>query len=140
MANRQRWVLLGLAAVVVVVAVIVAGTGGGDDSGIIDTRTQTTGASPTSTHAGAAADTTIVIRDGKPVGGVRQLRFRKGSDVVFVVRSDADYEIHFHGYDIAKDVKAGGSVRYAVPAELDGRFEVEIEDTGTQIAEIEVVP
>jgi hypothetical protein len=152
MGRQQRFVLLGLAVLVAVVAAIVAGTGGGDDEGVIDTRTQTTpstATTPTATTTTPArtteaepvqADPTIVVRDGQPVGGVRRLRFRKGGDIVFVVRSDTAGEIHLHGYDIAKDVKAGGSVRFDVPAKIDGRFEVEIEETATPIAEIEVVP
>jgi hypothetical protein len=153
MGRQQRFVLLGLAVLVAVVAAIVAGTGGDDDDGVIDTRTQTTPSTatpPTATTTTAPAgttaaepvqaDPTIVVRDGQPVGGVRRLRFRKGGDIVFVVRSDTAGEIHLHGYDIAKDVKAGGSVRFDVPAKIDGRFEVEIEETATPIAEIEVVP
>jgi hypothetical protein len=140
---------------VAVVAVIVVGSGGGDDEDVIDTRTQTTAqttptitmstttepANPPATQAEPADATPVVeIRDGKPVGGVQRLRFRKGGDIVFEVRSDADHEIHLHGYDIAKDVEAGGSVRYDVPARIDGGFEVEIEDTGAQLLDIEVIP
>jgi hypothetical protein len=142
MDNRQRLVLLGLAALVAVVAVIVVGSGGSDDDDVIDTRTQKTEqANPPATQAEPAdAEPTVTVRDGKPVGGVERLRFRKGGDIVFVVRSDADAEIHLHGYDIAKDVDAGGSVRFDVPAKIDGRFEVELEDTATEILEVEVVP
>jgi hypothetical protein len=128
--GRQRTVLLGLAALVVVVAVIVAIASGGGDG---DDETATT------TVRGSTLPT-IVIRSGKPVGGVRTLQFNKGGTIAFAVRSDEASEIHFHGYDIAKDVAAGVTVRYAVPAKIDGRFEVEIEDTGTQIATVEVLP
>lgn len=150
MDNRQRLVLLGLAALVAVVAVIVVGSGGDDESDVIDTRTQTTqtASTPTLTMSTTTEPVlppepvvpTIEVRDGKPVGGVKKLRFRKGGDVVFVVRSDTAAEVHFHGYDIAKDVAAGGRVRFDVPAKLDGRFEVELEETETQIATVEVVP
>lgn len=141
MGNRQRVVLLWLALLVAVAAVVISRGGGDDDAGVIDTRTTATAQSTTRTSsAEPAADPAVVIRDGKPVGGVERLRFRKGGDIVFVVRSDADAEIHLHGYDIAKDVEAGSSTRFDVPARLDGRFEVELEDTATPIAEIEVVP
>jgi hypothetical protein len=150
MANRQRIVLLALAVAVVVVAVVLIGSGGDDESDVIDTRTtatqqQTTAGSPSRTTTTAEAEPapavpTIAIRDGKPAGGVKKLRFRKGGDIVFLVESDTAGEIHFHGYDVAKEVEAGGSVRFDVPATIDGAFEVEIEDTATPIAEIEVVP
>ena len=45
-----------------------------------------------------------------------------------------------HGYDIAKDVPAGGSVRFGFPAKLEGVFEVELEDREEQIAELRVSP
>ncbi|MFL5845702.1 MAG: hypothetical protein ACJ762_13520 [Solirubrobacteraceae bacterium] len=149
MGNRQRTVLLVLALIVAVVAVIATRPGGDDQDDVIDTRTQAT--TPTTTmsttteparrsQAEPAADPTIVVRGGKPVGGVKRLRFRKGGNIVFVVQSDEDAEIHLHGYDIPKDVDAGGSVRFDVPAKIDGRFEVELEDSATQLAEIEVVP
>jgi hypothetical protein len=41
---------------------------------------------------------------------------------------------------VHEDLKAGGSVTFTVPAKIEGRFEVEMESTGTQIAEVEVDP
>jgi len=64
----------------------------------------------------------------------------KGDTIEFRIKSDADHEIHMHGYDIAKDVSAGGSVTYKVPADIDGIFEVEIEDLKEQIAKLTVNP
>jgi hypothetical protein len=83
---------------------------------------------------------TIVVRGGEPVGGVQELSFSQGDDIRFKVESDQAWEIHFHGYDVAKEVSAGGSVAFNVPAELEGVFEVEVEQTATQIAEITVNP
>jgi len=45
-----------------------------------------------------------------------------------------------HGYDIPKDVKAGGSVSFNFPADLEGVFEVELESRKEQIAELRVNP
>ena len=145
MANRQRLVLLGLAVLVAAVAVIVIGAGGGEDDDVIDTRTASRPPAATTTTAtpnpsAGPSVPTIVVRDGRPVGGVERLRFRKGGDIVFVVRSDAAAHVHLHGYDVLRDVPAGGQVRFDVPAEDDGRFEVELEDSATPIAEVEVVP
>ena len=56
-----------------------------------------------------------------------------------VVRSDVSDEIHLHGYDIPKDVKAGGSVSLT-SRELDGVFEIELENRKEQIAELRVNP
>jgi hypothetical protein len=82
----------------------------------------------------------IVVRDGKPVGGVRRLEYERGERARFSVRSDVAEEIHVHGFDIAKDVPAGGSVRFGFPADLEGVFEVELEHSHVQIAELRVEP
>ena len=83
---------------------------------------------------------TIVIKDGQPVGGVADLDFDKGGEIRFIVDSDTADEVHFHGYDVSEDVEAGGTVEFDVPAEIDGIFEVELEGTATQIAEVTVNP
>ena len=142
MQNRRAGLAIaGLAVVAAVVLFIVLS--GGDDN---DTTTATTSTATTTDENGSTTTTTettpevatIVIKDGQAVGGVQDLEFSQGDDIRFAVESDADWEIHFHGYDVAKDVKAGGSVEYDVPATIPGVFEVEIEDTTTQIAEITV--
>ena len=56
------------------------------------------------------------------------------------VRSDVADEIHIHGYDLKKDVAARGSVQFRFTARIEGRFEIELEDAGTQIASLEVNP
>jgi ABC-type glycerol-3-phosphate transport system substrate-binding protein len=83
---------------------------------------------------------TIIVRDGEPVGGVRELEYGAGDQIEFTVRSDVADEIHVHGYDLSKDVKAGGSVSFSFPAEIEGIFEVELEERGVQIAELRVNP
>ena len=82
----------------------------------------------------------IEIKGGEPVGGVSELEFAKGDEILIEVASDAAYEIHLHGYDISQDVPAGGTVEFRTPASIEGVFELEIEDTVTPIAEISVVP
>lgn len=84
--------------------------------------------------------TTIVVRNGEPVGGVKELSFPRGGVIRFTVESDVADEVHLHGYDIAKPVKAGGKVSFAVPAEIDGVFEVELENAVIPLAEVTVNP
>ena len=76
------------------------------------------------------------IKDGKPVGGVKQLTYNEGEQVRFKVDSDVSDEIHVHGYDIMKDVKAGGSVSFDFPATIEGVFEAELEGRKEQILEL----
>lgn len=84
--------------------------------------------------------TTIVIRHGEPVGGIADLTYNKGERVRFNVDSDVSDEVHVHGYDIMKDVKAGGSVNFDFPATIEGVFEAELEGRGEQIIELTVNP
>ena len=121
MSRNQRLGLIALAVVVLVVGFVIARSGGSGDKK-------------------SSAGTVVVVRDAKPVGGVQKLSFKKGETIDFTVRSDVADEIHFHGYDIGKDVDAGGSVRIKTPATDEGRFEVELENRKQQIAEVEVTP
>lgn len=90
--------------------------------------------------AGGEEVPTIEVRDGEPVGGVQTLEFDSGEEIRFRVSSDAAEEIHVHGYDIAKDVPAGGTIEFDFPAELEGIYEAELEELGVQIAELRINP
>lgn len=83
---------------------------------------------------------TIVVKNGKPMGGVRNLTYNKGEQIRFKVESDVSDEVHVHGYDIMKDVKAGGSVSFDFPANIEGVFEAELEGRKEQIIELTVNP
>jgi hypothetical protein len=83
---------------------------------------------------------TIVVKNGKPVGGIADLTYNKGEQIHFVVDSDVSDEIHVHGYDIMKDVNAGGSVSFDFPATIEGVFEAELEGRKEQIIELTVNP
>ena len=122
MSRNQRVVVLGLAALVVVVAIVVIGTGGSSDS--------TKDAGPT----------TVVVKDAKPVGGVKDVTFKKGGTVDLTVQSDTADEVHFHGYDVHKDVAKGGSVHFRFPASIEGKFIVELEEHKQTLANVTVAP
>jgi len=83
---------------------------------------------------------TIVVRNGEPVGGVQNVEFRAGEEVRFRVSSDEAEEIHVHGYDLAKNVPAGGMIEFAFPADLEGIYEVELEGQAVQILELQINP
>lgn len=86
------------------------------------------------------AVSTIRVRNGEPVGGVRTLNFTRGERIRFRIASDAAAEVHLHGYDVLEDVPAGGRVGFDVRAKIEGVFEVELEGTHVQIAEVRVEP
>lgn len=115
-----------IGAVVVIVAVVLLIVLSGSNSGSSNDTTK--------------GVTTIVIKNGKPVGGIAQLTYNKGEEVRFKVDSDVSDEVHMHGYDIMKDVKAGGSVSFDFPATIEGVFEAELEGRKEQILELTVNP
>jgi hypothetical protein len=154
MSNAAR-ALIGIAAIAVVVVLFVVLRGSDDDSDsdADSTRAATSTAEETTDQGGQGGQKpdgarepaepevpTIVIKDGQPAGGVQELEFTEGEDIRFVVDSDVSEEVHFHGYDVAKEVEAGGEVEFDVPATLTGQFEVELEHSVVPIAEITVNP
>lgn len=115
-------------AVVVIVAIVLLVVLKDDESSTSESS-NTSGQVPT-----------IVVKNGKPVGGIADLTYNKGERIHFVVDSDVSDEIHVHGYDIMKDVEAGGSVSFDFPAAIEGVFEAELEGRKEQIAELTVNP
>lgn len=119
-------VIVGIAIVVVAVVLLVV--------------LKDNGGSGTKSSNANGKDPVVVVKNGKPVGGVRTLTYNKGDWIRFKVDSDVSDEVHLHGYDVMKDVKAGGSVSFDVPATIEGVFEAELEGRKEQIAEITVNP
>jgi hypothetical protein len=163
MSSRARIGIVVGAVVVLVVAFVIASGSGDDDKNdktaasattqqtatatppaeTVTTQTATSATQPVQTVEATPAkpETPVVtVKDAKPVGGIEKLEFTKGDTIRFKVVSDTADEIHFHGYDIAQDVKAGGSTTFTVKATIEGRFVVELEGHETQIAEVRVDP
>jgi FtsP/CotA-like multicopper oxidase with cupredoxin domain len=144
-----------LGTVVVIVLAFVLLSPGGDDSKTASTVPTTTAAPTTSTTPAATggtpataeptpaqpAFTTIRVENGKPAGGVKTITVNKGDRVRIEVSSpDTTDEIHVHGYDLKRDLKAGGRVRFSFDADVEGIFEIELESAGTQIGKLVVEP
>jgi len=138
----------------VTVALLVAGfalasCSGDDDAGTTETTTLTQPTTQTTTDATTKTTTTdpeqpIVVRvrvvNGAPKGGIVRKTVKKGDRVVVVVTSDVADHVHLHGYDVFRDVAAGGTARIRFRATLPGRFEVELENRGAQIADLTIEP
>jgi plastocyanin len=141
MSQRARLGVIAAAVVVVVAGFVIASSS--DDSK--DSKTSSTPSTqlkerPANGPPGVTAPTKIRIKGGKPVGGVQDISVRKGDTIRFVVESDVADEVHVHGYDLMKDVEAGGKVSFSFKAKSDGAYEVELENHGEQIAELRVEP
>jgi len=113
----------------------------GTTTDIYDTTTPST---TTETETTPPVDVSTIVRvvvvNGAPEGGIVRETATKGDRVVLVVESDVADEVHLHGYDITRDVAADGTVRVRFVADVPGRFEVELEQRGVQIAELTVEP
>jgi len=154
LSNLQRLAIVVGAIVVLVVAYVVI-SGGSDDATkgatqpatVQTSSTQSTDTSGTTTTTTTAtepaappAPPTVRVVNAKPQGGVKKLTFKKGDQIRFRIVSDTADEIHVHGYDLMKDVPKGGSVTFSFKGTIDGRFVVELEGQGEQIAELDVTP
>jgi hypothetical protein len=150
MQSPSRALAIGAVAIAAAVALFLVLQDGDDDTEPATTSPATTVTTDAEPDQGANGEegseqpapevATIVVRNGQPVGGVQELEFAKGERIRFVVESDVDEEVHLHGYDVAKDVKAGGQVSFDVAATLEGVFEVELEHSVVPLAEITVTP
>ena len=123
----------------------------GDDNEAASTTTVVTTTAPTTTEAQAPPATTteaapapaqvdVVVVGGEPQGGIVRESVDLDSEVVVTVISDVADEVHVHGYDLMADVAPGAPATIRFTADAPGRFEIELEDTGVQIAELEVRP
>jgi hypothetical protein len=120
MTATTRWVIVGGFAVIAVVAFVIAQSG--------------------STSKDSSKLVHLVVKGGKPVGGIRKITVAKGKPVRFDVTSDVSDEIHVHGYNFKKDVAPGHPVSFDFPAKIDGVFVIELESRSEQIASLEVTP
>jgi hypothetical protein len=132
-------------------ALTSCGGDGGDTTETTQTET-TTGTTTETTTDTTTTDTTTeeqppgptVVRvrvvGGVPKGGIVRKTVKQGDRVVLVVTSDVADEVHLHGYDISRDVRARGTARIRFLAKVPGRFEVELEKRGVQIADLTVEP
>ena len=153
LSNVQRLAIVVGAILVLVVAYVVI-SGGSDDTTkdasqpaatqpstqSTDTSATTSGTTTATEPAAPPPPPTVRVVNAKPQGGVKKLNFDKGDQIRFRIVSDTADEIHVHGYDLMKDVAKGGSVTFSFKGSIDGRFVVELEDHGEQIAELDVAP
>jgi ABC-type Fe3+-hydroxamate transport system substrate-binding protein len=144
MEESVKKLMLACACLVAVTAL----AGCGSDDSTTASSTETTTAETTTTESTITDTTTtevvkptvvsIVVVNGAPKGGIVRETVDKGDRVLLVVKSDVADEIHLHGYDLSRDVTAGGTARLPFTATLPGRFEVELESRGVQIADLTV--
>jgi hypothetical protein len=142
MSRRQRFMFLGIAVVIAIVAIVVLADTSEDDTEP-NPAAATATAEESSPEETPTATPTPTPKPQPPLltaDKVTELEFTEGETVRFRVRSDGPEEVHVHGYDISKDVEAGQTATMSFKATITGIFEIEFEESGTQIAELKVEP
>lgn len=145
MSGGQRAVLV-IVTVVIAVGAFLALRPEDEDSEPVTrttTPTETTTASPEQTQPEQARPagpelSRVDVKDGEPAGGIGRIAVRQGELIRFEVHADAEHEVHLHGYDVSKNVTPEKPARFKLEATETGIFEIELEDTHTQIAELKV--
>jgi len=141
----RRLLIVGVAVVVAVALFLVLRQG---DEGEATQTSPTTMDSETTRAPQPPAPPTpppparvqIVVKGGKPVGGVRSVTVADGRRVLLVVTSDVPEEVHLHGYNIARDVAPSEPARIAFRATIAGTVEAELEHSGVPLARITTNP
>jgi heme/copper-type cytochrome/quinol oxidase subunit 2 len=80
----------------------------------------------------------VTVRGGKVGGDTGRVAVPLGSPVVLAVSSDVADEIHVHGYDLKKDVPAGGTAALTFTASKPGVWEVELENAKLALLQLQV--
>lgn len=136
---------------VMLLAVTVALPACGDDT---DSRDATSSTSTTTTMTAATTEEPVEVPEdtapsatgsvfdvtvagGEVTGGGRQ-EVDLGDTVTIRVTSDVTDRIHLHGYDLQADVPAAGPAELTFDATIPGVFEVELEDAGIPLLELEI--
>jgi FtsP/CotA-like multicopper oxidase with cupredoxin domain len=153
MSRNQRLGLVVLAVAVAAAGFLIARPSDEDEQepppdsggGATQTQTETGGAVRTAPEPRRPRVERISVRGGAPRGGVRSIRYERGDTVRLVVTSDAQDEIHVHGYDITRNPRPGRPARFRFAADIEGVFDIEshvAEDAGREplVARLVVEP
>lgn len=82
----------------------------------------------------------FVVNDGKRISGPESFRVRQGEQVTLRIESNANDELHLHGYDLKLAIKAGEPATLQFAASRSGRFGIELHKHHTELGALEVYP
>jgi plastocyanin len=139
---------------------VLAGCGGGDSSSGSDTpsapassptstlptNTPTSGTPNTGTPSNTAdpsgeqADVTInvTVANGKVNPSGATIKVKAGQTVLVTAVSDANDEVHIHGYDKELPLTPGKPASVKFTANMKGTFEIETHESGKLVAKLVV--
>jgi pectate lyase len=114
--------------------------GSGEGTATTAATTSTTAATTTTTGAEPGVVTLAVdVTDGVVTGGGRR-SVPEGSVVRLVVTADVEDLAHVHGYDLEAAVSPNSAAVFDFAAETTGIFTVELENSGLELLQLEIVP
>jgi hypothetical protein len=126
--------LLLIAGALVAVALFFVFRGDDDGGSQATTTTGTTQATQTDVERPA------VLNIDARTPEIKRISVNRNRMVVIVVTTDRSEVVHLHGYDLKSDATPRRPARIAFRADQPGRFEIELEESGEQIAELTVTP
>lgn len=122
------------------VALVLAACGSDDESPETTTTQATSDTEATTTTSTGPVDQEIrvEVKGGDVVGGVQTVSVKLGSRVRLEVLADVNDDVHVHGYDRFVGISPPEPAVIVFEADIPGVFEVELEDAGITIVELEV--
>ena len=93
---------------------------------------------PTAEPTDDAVEVPLEVREGRVFPPTHRVKIQAGHRVRLLVISDTADEVHVHGYDHRVDVQPGIQAVVEFVADQSGLFEVELEEAGLQLVQLEV--
>lgn len=109
-----------------------------DESAADDAGEDTTTGDAERDEVEADVEATIAVEGGQVRGGVQRIEAAVHDLVTLTVTSDVADEVHVHGYDLTEPVAPGEPMTRTFQADIPGVFEIELEDRGLKLADLEV--
>jgi len=82
----------------------------------------------------------MVIQNGQLISGQNILKVNQGDEINIKITSNESDEFHIHGYDKSLSLQPGIQSEQKFKADISGRFEFELEKSGTELGVLEVAP
>ena len=131
--RSARWWL-----VASVLAMALAACGGGDDNQAGATTAAAAGSATTEAGAAGAQAVQITVTGSKVETAERRVKVPLDAKVRLEVTADRADEVHLHGYDRKVDISPGRPAVLELTADVPGVFEVELEEAGLKLVELQV--
>ena len=88
--------------------------------------------------SGEVVEVPLVVREGRVSPLTHRVKITVGQMVRLRVTSDTADDVHVHGYNQKVEVQPGTQAMVEFVADQSGLFEVELEDAGLQLVQLEV--